>query len=167
MCSEQGATGSLFTSPMGRGRRAAPGEGLRPNDRAKPLTRIASDDAIRPLPAGEVATARFIPSGSTKGRYQTRNDGLKRRIQISNSERICVRVLAARCARGLRQLHPPSEQRAQGKPDADCTRGRAHKKRTSDHRFNRITPAFPARMAYGLLRALPGDRLVCHRRPAD
>src|SRR5450631_4122289 len=60
-----------------------------------------------------------------------RNGGLKRRIQISNSEWICVRVLAARCARGLHQLHPPSEQRAQGKPGADCTRGRAHKKRTS------------------------------------
>jgi hypothetical protein len=27
-----------------------------------------------------------------------------------------------------------------------------------DHRFNRIAPAFPARMGYGLLRALPGDR---------
>jgi hypothetical protein len=27
-----------------------------------------------------------------------------------------------------------------------------------DHRFNRIIPAFPARMVYGLLRALPGDR---------
>jgi hypothetical protein len=27
-----------------------------------------------------------------------------------------------------------------------------------DHRFNRITPAFPARMVYGLLRALLGDR---------
>src|ERR1700680_511877 len=26
-----------------------------------------------------------------------------------------------------------------------------------DHRFNRITPAFPARMVYGLLRALPGE----------
>jgi hypothetical protein len=36
-----------------------------------------------------------------------------------------------------------------------------------DHRFNRIVPAFPARMGYGLLRALPGDRLVCHRRFAD
>jgi hypothetical protein len=33
-----------------------------------------------------------------------------------------------------------------------------------DHRLNRIAPAFPARMVYGLLRALPGDRLVCHRR---
>jgi hypothetical protein len=29
-----------------------------------------------------------------------------------------------------------------------------------DHRFNRITPAFPARMVYGLLRALPGDRAL-------
>ena len=27
-----------------------------------------------------------------------------------------------------------------------------------DHRFNRIIPAFPARMVYGLLRALPGER---------
>jgi hypothetical protein len=26
-----------------------------------------------------------------------------------------------------------------------------------DHRFNRITPAFPARMVYGLLRTLPGE----------
>ncbi len=54
------------------------------------------------------------------------------------------------------------KQRAQGKPDADCTRGRAHKSARVDHRFNRIIPAFPARMAYGLLRALPGDRLVKH-----
>src|ERR1700676_4117417 len=87
-----------------------------------------------------------------------RNDGLKRRIQISNSERICVRVLAARCARGLQQLHPPSEERAQGKPDADRTRVVRTKSARVDHRFNRITPAFPARMVYGLLRALPGDR---------
>jgi hypothetical protein len=36
-----------------------------------------------------------------------------------------------------------------------------------DHRFDRIAPAFPARMVYGLLRALLGDRLVCHRRLAD
>ena len=29
-----------------------------------------------------------------------------------------------------------------------------------DHRFNRITPAFPARWCYGLLRTLPGDRAL-------
>ena len=44
-----------------------------------------------------------------------RNDGLKRRIQISNSEKVCVRVLAARCARGLHQLHPPSQTEGAGK----------------------------------------------------
>src|SRR5882757_6631857 len=84
-------------------------------------------------------------------------DGLKRRIRISNSEKICVRILAARCARGLRQIHPRREQRAQGKPGADRTRGRAPKNARVDHRFNRITPAFPARMVYGLLRTLPGE----------
>jgi hypothetical protein len=52
----------------------------------------------------------------------------------------------------------PGKQRAQGKPGADCTRGRAHKNARVDHRFNRIVPAFPARMVYGLLRALLGDR---------
>ncbi len=72
----------------------------------------------------------------------------------------CVGLLAARGARALLELHPPSQRRAQGKPDADRTRGRAHKKRTNDPRFNRIIPAFPARMGYGLLRALPGDRAV-------
>jgi hypothetical protein len=69
--------------------------------------------------------------------------GLKRRIQISNSERICVRILAARCARGLHQLHPPSERRAQGKPDADRTRGRAHKKRTSGPQVQPDHSGFP------------------------
>ncbi len=56
------------------------------------------------------------------------------------------------------QLRPPWKRRAQGKPDADRTRGRAHKSARVDHRFNRIAPAFPARMGYGLLRALLGDR---------
>src|SRR3989442_7437571 len=29
------------------------------------------------------------------------------------------------------------------------------------------TPAFPAQWLYGLLRALPGERLSCHRRPRE
>src|SRR5262245_7142859 len=41
------------TSPRGRGRREAPGEGIRSHERPQPLTRIASVDAIRPLPQGE------------------------------------------------------------------------------------------------------------------
>ena len=158
MCCDESAAGLLFTSPCGRGRRVAPGEGIGSIDTPKPLTRIASDDAIRPLPAGEVTNRPFHPTGSAQGRYQTRNDGLKRRIQISNSERICVRILAARCARGLHQLHPPSEQRVQGKPDADCTRGRAHKKRTSGPQVQPDHSGFPCAMVYGLLRTLPGER---------
>ena len=35
-----------------------------------------------------------------------------------------------------------------------------------DHRFNRIIPAFPARMGYGLLRALPGDRALLPPSPS-
>src|ERR1700682_3385595 len=66
----RGATGFLFTSPMGRGRRAAPGEGIRFIDTQKPLTRITSDDAIRPLPAEEVTNRPFHPAGSAKGQYQ-------------------------------------------------------------------------------------------------
>jgi hypothetical protein len=79
-------------------------------------------------------------------------------IRISNSGKICVRILAARCARGLRQFHPLGEQRAQGKPGADCTRGRAHKKRTSGPQVQPDHSGFPRTMVYGLLRALPGDR---------
>jgi len=57
--------------------------------------------------------------------------------------------------------------RAQGKPGARCTRGLACKgveKRTRAYRFSGGNPAFPAQWFYGLLRALPGDRLSCHRR---
>ena len=48
-------------------------------------------------------------------------------FKISNIAPIHVRILATRCARGLHQLHPSQERRAQGKPGADCTRGRAHR----------------------------------------
>src|SRR6202166_5343458 len=56
---------------------------------------------------------------------------------------------------------PLREQRAQGKPDARCTRGLAcnlHKrKRTRAYRFSGEHPAFPAQWFYGLLRALLGE----------
>jgi hypothetical protein len=105
---------------------------------------------MRRLDLGRDAAAAWIASAFARRASADavvatapRNDGLKRRIQISNSERICVRVLAARCARGLHQLHPPSEQRAQGKPDADRTRGRAHKKRTSGPQVQPDHSGFP------------------------
>src|SRR6478672_1211650 len=59
---------------------------------------------------------------------------------------------------------PSSGKRAQGKPDARCTRGLVcnlcERKRTRAYRFSGGNPAFPARWFYGFLRALPGDRLV-------
>jgi hypothetical protein len=62
------------------------------------------------------------------------------------------------------------QRRAQGRPGARCTRGPvciAHRKsRTRAYRFSGNTPAFPAQWLYGLLRALPGERLCCHRRRA-
>ena len=64
-------------------------------------------------------------------------------------------------------VHPLMMQRAQGRPGARCTRGlvcKVHKrKRTRAYRFSGGNPAFPAQWFYGLLRALPGDRLSCHR----
>src|SRR5437660_10170437 len=41
----------------------------------------------------------------------------------------------------------------------------AQQKRTRAYRFGGSIPAFPAQWLYGLLRALPGERLFCHRRP--
>jgi hypothetical protein len=62
----------------------------------------------------------------------------------------------------------PRKQRARGRPGARCTRGlmcKMHKaKRTRAYRFSGGSPAFPAQWFYGLFRALPGDRLSCHRR---
>ena len=52
-------------------------------------------------------------------------------------------------------VSPSSRRRAQGKPGADCTRGRAPEC-TSRPQGNRINPAFPAQWCYGLLRARPG-----------
>src|ERR1700729_3217823 len=51
-------SGSAPPLPWGKGR----GEGVRSIVRAKPLTRIASCDAIRPLPMGEVVGLAFIDS---------------------------------------------------------------------------------------------------------
>src|SRR5438477_12471780 len=77
-------------------------------------------------------------------------------------ERACVRDLAARFARGFTNSLSLCEQRAQGKPGADCTRGlvcQTHSnRRTRAYRFSRNSPAFPAQWLYDLLRALPGER---------
>jgi hypothetical protein len=90
------------------------------------------------------------------------------RIQLSNSERACVRILTASSARALRDFRPRQKQRAQGKPGARCTRGLVCKVRKKTHtsiQVQRRHPSFPCAMGYGLLRALPDERLFCHRRP--
>ena len=65
---------------------------------------------------------------------------------------------------------PLRKLRAQGRPGARRTRGLACKctqrARTRAYRFGGSIPAFPAQWLYGLLRALPGERLFCHRRHA-
>ena len=65
---------------------------------------------------------------------------------------------------------PSSNQRAQGKPGADCTRGlvcQTHSnRRTRAYRFSRNSPAFPTQWLYGLLRALPGERAFLPPSPA-
>jgi hypothetical protein len=67
--------------------------------------------------------------------------------------------LAAPDVRDLQRAVPSNSWRAQGKPDAGCTRGlvcSVESTRVRNHRLNRSDPAFPAQWFYGLSRALPG-----------
>jgi hypothetical protein len=83
-----------------------------------------------------------------------------------------LRDLAARCARGLQEISAPGNQRAWGMPGARCTRslvcaiGSKYAHEYSQRAIGNH-PTFPHAMVYGLFRALPGDRLSCHRRYAD
>src|SRR4051812_10102113 len=56
---------------------------------------------------------------------------------------------------------PPENQRAQGRPDARCTRGLVcishNKMRTRAYRSSGEHPAFPAQWFYGLCRGRPGE----------
>src|SRR5690242_4395831 len=56
------------------------------------------------------------------------------------------------------------EDRVLAAPEVPCAV--AHSKEcTRAYRYSGNTPAFPAQWLYGLLRALPGERLFCLRRP--
>src|SRR5215203_827893 len=78
-------------------------------------------------------------------------------ISRRNSPEVCWRTSRPLC------------RRAQGRPGACCTRGPAcDLRKTKLHtsiQGSGNTPAFPAQWLYGLLRALPGERLFCLRRP--
>ena len=82
-----------------------------------------------------------------------------------------LRILAARMHPSFVGMLALESQRAQGRPGARCTRGLVCKlvkeRRTRAYRFSGSTPAFPAQWFDGLLRALPGERLSCHRRPRE
>jgi hypothetical protein len=97
----------------------------------------------------------------------SRNDGV---IWFSNSTHdfaISPRVSREFCWK----LPALGSQRAQGRPGARCTRGlvhEVHKRRcTRAYRSSGSIPAFPAQWFYGFLRALPGGRPSCHRRPQE
>jgi hypothetical protein len=61
--------------------------------------------------------------------------------------------------------------RAQGRPGARCTRGLvcidAHRNAHTSIQVQRKHSGLPCAMALRPIRALPGDRLVCHRRPRE
>src|SRR5229473_2339237 len=90
---------------------------------------------------------------------------------MSNSERMCVRILAARCARALRRLPPSEKQEGAGK--AGCAlhpRSRVQtctKKRTRAYRFSGGIPAFPAQWVTAYFALSPVTGLSCHRRPRE
>jgi len=84
---------------------------------------------------------------------------------------IHLRILAARCARGLLEfLHP---LRTEGAGNAGCAlhpRSRVQCAQKSAHTSIQGSgehPTFPAQWLYGLSRALPGERLFCLRRPSE
>src|SRR4030081_1621832 len=70
-----------------------------------------------------------------------------------------VRILAAHCARGLQVIFATSgNQRAQGMPDARCTRGlmrNVHKECAHEHTGQRRTSDIPCAMALRLITYSP------------
>jgi hypothetical protein len=81
-----------------------------------------------------------------------------------HDDRICVDVLATRSARVV-QVKPPSSQRGrrEGRELAAPMVRVQQKSTRQNHRCSRDHPALPAQWLYGVLRALPGDRLYCPR----
>ena len=93
--------------------------------------------------------------------------GVSFQIQLSYSERMCVRVLAARCARGLRHLSPSWKVEGAGKTGCALhPRSRVQntgRRRTRAYRFSGGNPAFPARWFTAYFALSPVTGLSCHR----
>ena len=85
--------------------------------------------------------------------------------------RIHLRILAARCTRGLLEVYPPEFGGRRECRAPAGTRGlvcKMHSRmRTRAYRYSRSSPAFPAQWFYGLCRALPGDEFLLPPSPAN
>jgi hypothetical protein len=96
-----------------------------------------------------------------------RNSSRVHRFKCQPAMRMRVRIAAARCARALRHIRP--SHHAEGAGKTGCAlhpRSRvqsAEKKAHTSIQVQRRQSGLPCAVVYGLLRALPGDRLSCHR----
>jgi hypothetical protein len=104
-------------------------------------------------PRKKVVDARVKPGHDESTTTRRHTSAFPRR----DSPELCKKLSAPRIVRGRR------EDRVRAAPAV--SRARWIAKRTRAYRFSGNTPAFPAQWFYGFLRALPGERLSCHRRP--
>jgi hypothetical protein len=135
----------------------------RRGDRGEPLLNTRKPAAVQPVaqirPRFRLRSASYGGRAACPGRH-----GCELPIQLSNGEMMCVRIVAARCARALRRW-PPSirtrgrrESRMRAASAVSCAN--MHKKRTRAYRFSGGQSGFPCAVVYGLFRALPGDRAL-------
>ena len=132
------------------------------------LLRASKDDRPRMRPI-----LRGSPKSGSHLRMTPAHAGprsmLRRRVQQASLVETCLRLLATRCAQVV-QILRLENQRAQGKPGARCTRGRAwcvESTRVSHHRFTG-THGLPCAMVLTAYFALsPVTGLCCHRRPQE
>ena len=93
-----------------------------------------------------------------RGRFAPRNDGGE----------TCNFLLAARFARDLLVVDPPSNQRAQGRPGGRMHPGRSRKKiiaQRASPQVQAVTTGLPCAMGYGLYVISSVNLADCHRPP--
>jgi hypothetical protein len=170
------------TTPVGVMRPVTPhsGQGCRQNLAARRWVELSAKPMRHERQLVGFASAFRLRSASYGGRSRSASYGGRAAcagrhrcefpIQLSYSERMCVRILAARCARALRRL-PPSittrgrrESRVRAAPAVSCAN--MHKNTHTSIQVQRRHPGLPCAMVYGLLRALPGDRAFLPPSPA-
>jgi hypothetical protein len=151
---------STVKQPKGCSPTRRPGEGQDPQPREFVVTPSWASTLL------QQSTAVEMGPGSSPGRQPR----LFFRFKCQTAERIHVRIVAARCARALGYVHPLErrgrrESRVRAAPAVSCAK--LCKETHTSIQVQRKHSGLPCAMGYGLLRALPGDRLVCHRRLAE